>query len=346
MEKEWSAQDRPELEACEMTGRTIEDSDERIVLCTCIDDLFAMPAAAMLRSAIDTLDPDRSLSVVIVDAGLRRASLRRLARSLDGADVTVVAADLDRPRELATACSSTYPPSVFLPLFVPEMGEIDSCRVIIADSDIIFQSNVGELWETPLSGAVVGAVPEAVAFGGTIGGHGYIDCDRWGIDPDGSYFNAGLTLVDVAAWRDADTTSACVDRIRASPGEMHFADQDVLNIVLVDRWKQLDPAWNQLSAKMTCDQPDAAAASGDAKAIHFNDRPKPWSSACVDPRRQAFFDSLDRTDWQRWRPNITTETVSLVRRGVRRVRSRRFESTSWSPETLTSSSAPTSRTTP
>lgn len=287
--------------------------DSTTVLCTCVDDLFAMPAAAMLRSALDHYRGASPLRIVIVDAGLTPRNTERIRRSLNGADVEFVVPDLDLDiaRGLADVAHSTYPAAVYLPLFVPEMAQIEAERLIIADADIIFRADLSALADMPFNDATVLAVPDLLAC---IGDHEYMDADELQLDPATPYFNSGLVVIDVDQWRRQGITAATVEIIRRHPSAIRFADQDALNIVLANRWSALALAWN-----MTTALTESATTGSDVFAIHFNDRPKPWSRRCVDPRRAAFFAALDATAWAGWRPTRRSEFVSLTRRLARRI---------------------------
>ena len=66
-----------------------------------------------------------------------------------------------------------------------------------------------------------------------------------GLVPEAAYFNAGVLLIDVAAWRDAELSRrslACLAQYRQ---HVYWWDQYALNVVLAGRWGPLDERWNQ-----------------------------------------------------------------------------------------------------
>jgi lipopolysaccharide biosynthesis glycosyltransferase len=82
-------------------------------------------------------------------------------------------------------------------------------------------------------------------------------------------------------------------------------DQYALNVVLADRWGELDHRWNQSSHVYAFPSWDRSPLSADVFhdlrnhpfLVHFNARRKPWHRNSVHPFREAFFHYLQMTPW-------------------------------------------------
>ncbi len=171
----------------------------------------------------------------------------------------------------------------------------DVTRVIYLDADTLVRSDLTALWRTDLAGAPVGAVVDSL---GTVRGA----IDRWrelGLDGDSPYFNSGVLLIDLAAWRARDAGWAAVRRSAADRDHLLAAgrwpqhDQYGLNVVFHRRWRHLAPTWNWFTY-----QPYRPAA-----VLHvLSSSGRPGARYCHPRYTRAFLDAVDRTPWRGWRP--------------------------------------------
>ena len=104
------------------------------------------------------------------------------------------------------------------------------------------------------------------------------------------YFNAGLMLIDVAAWRREGVEQKCFEFLSHYVPQWH--DQDTLNAVLASRVKLLPLEWNYMIGHLEKPkrifwgwrgQPNLAynkqqylQAKGRAKVLHYICARKPW----------------------------------------------------------------------
>jgi lipopolysaccharide biosynthesis glycosyltransferase len=65
-----------------------------------------------------------------------------------------------------------------------------------------------------------------------------------GFDMDDDYFNAGITFIDVNAWKEKSITERLLDHIQNVRSRYCNPDQDLLNIVLKDEKLILPPEYN------------------------------------------------------------------------------------------------------
>lgn len=111
-----------------------------------------------------------------------------------------------------------------------------------------------------------------------------------GLDP-GSYFNAGVLVLDMQRIRDDGFVTALEDWQTAE--SYPNRDQDHLNIVVRGRVHQLAPEWNSIWANAITarsifppSERDAYAASRtDPAVLHYTGSKKPWSAAPGSRRR-------------------------------------------------------------
>jgi lipopolysaccharide biosynthesis glycosyltransferase len=252
---------------------------------------FALPTAVTLRSLYRQEGADDIVVTVLhdgIDAGLQErveASLPAGSHALRWVDADVsVLGDLP-PYHL--------PPSTWFRLLAISALPADVERFVYLDVDVLVRQPLGELWEVDLRGNPLGAV-RSVNYP-SLGTWGAFDhWRRYGIDPRLPFFNAGMLVVDVAAWAAADTTARIVELMAS--GDNHGGDQQALNVVLAGRWTELDPIWNQQTpllhdgrgGHLLYDDTTIDRARESPAVIHFLDRPKPWHADCTHPARELW----------------------------------------------------------
>jgi lipopolysaccharide biosynthesis glycosyltransferase len=196
-------------------------------------------------------------------------------------------------------------------------------RVIWLDCDMLVQADLGELWDRPFMGSVVMAVQDSLVpfVSSRFGVSGY---DELGIAAGAPYFNAGMMVIDLAAWRAADISKRALDHLRKLGHRVFFWDQEALNAVLAGKWQQLEPRWNW-SANL--DRLSAASAGGEdkparARIVHFNGNIKPWRVNAGGNLDSAYFRVVDETSWSGWRPGKSPRSSLLAWYGSSRLRKR------------------------
>jgi lipopolysaccharide biosynthesis glycosyltransferase len=114
------------------------------------------------------------------------------------------------------------------------------------------------------------------------------------IPANAAYFNAGVLVVDLEAWRRRNVVGRAMDYIRSADEPVDFLHQEALNAAAWDDWLPLAPRWNVPStAGRWFDQTDAAAVAAPA-IVHFAGRMKPWRMSTGSRFEAAYADVLMR----------------------------------------------------
>lgn len=303
---------------------TADDARNPIVVLAA-DENFAMPLAATVRSALDQLSPDRTLQVYVLDAGLTDTTKQRLERSWPKARYQITWVSVD-PSALGVVPVSGHVNLVsYYRILMPRLLPAHVRRVIYLDADLIINTDLAQLWNCDLNGQPCLAAQDCAApyldcslavanyercrqhLGATVPIANYRDL---GLNPKAAYFNAGVLLVDLAAWRAADLPGKMIACLEQNKQYVRWWDQYALNVVLSGRWGALDARWNQGAnifayptwSQSPYDEATFAQLRDDPYIIHFTTRYKPWLLSCLHPRRKQFFDVVDRTAWAGWRP--------------------------------------------
>lgn len=186
-----------------------------------------------------------------------------------------------------------YSPAIFFRLRLAEtLADLD--RVIYLDADTVVCRDISELYDTAMGGRPLAAVPDYNLFHFEL--HNPIPIrDRFGASllylkeelgiayrDAGDYFNSGVLLIDLAAWRRLRLAEACRAFIRGR--RLQWPDQDALNAVVGTNYVALDARWNAMAVALedtAAPMTPAQAAlrerwSADPWIVHYTGTRKPW----------------------------------------------------------------------
>jgi lipopolysaccharide biosynthesis glycosyltransferase len=188
---------------------------------------------------------------------------------------------------------------IFLPELLPDVE-----RVLYLDADTLVVDDLAPLFDRPLDGAYVAAVPNVFE-------------PRFAQRPQElalpraqPYFNSGVLLFDLARMRDDGCTQQIVRMAKNEP--LLWPDQDALNVVLGGRQVTLHPRWNAMNSLFLLREAQAtfgAETVRDACArpaiVHFEGPAlsKPWHYLNKHPYRAEYLRHRRATPW----PDVAVE---------------------------------------
>ena len=156
--------------------------------------------------------------------------------------------------------TESYPLLAWARIQVGDLLPSRVSRCIYLDTDTLVGRDLVGLFDMPLDGnpiamAINNNVPPSVAD--------YLH--SIGIEP-GCWFNSGVALIDVDAWRRGSATNELIRFKRSMPPVLWFPDQDLLNKYFAGRILKLDLCWNRRDA----------AHLPEGQILHFAGSTKPW----------------------------------------------------------------------
>lgn len=179
--------------------------------------------------------------------------------------------------------------AAYLRLAIPDLIKDDYDRVLYLDSDIfVHGGDLNKLLEVDLGGLCLGAVRVVTQWGSP--DRQRREFSALGLPP-APYFNSGVLLIDVAAYRTAEITRKALD-LGAQKGHLLFShDQSLLNVCLYRAWAELSPVWNwQWYVKAPFFEALAAP-----NIVHMIGPVKPWhvpGRACMSVVYRKAYDSF------------------------------------------------------
>lgn len=191
------------------------------------------------------------------------------------------------------------PLSSYLRLFMTDFLPSDIDKLLYLDSDLIVCGDIRELWDTDTCDYFLAAVPDPYSDNHV----------ALGFDKDEKYFNAGVLLVNLAKWRQANVLPDLVAYAGEHTDILRYHDQCTLNAVFRGQVLFLPYRWN--FPARNADLP--ASAFGMTKTdfsrlrkhpsiVHYTTHVKPWLYAQEPHYKSLYYRYLKLTPWSDFQP--------------------------------------------
>lgn len=192
---------------------------------------------------------------------------------------------------------------VYARLLIDRLVGSDVERILYLDCDMLVRDDISLLFNVDLGGHSIAAVRDT--SGAFITGQRDLLKNRDIFDPADPYFNAGLVLIDIGRWREADIVRHLEEAYASGVMQRIYYDQDLLNLIFRRKWLNLPWRWNVIDARPMHEGLDPAIA-------HYTGEAKPWGLLAGTFRSVAFarfyrhvmtnelFYRFARHRWKRW----------------------------------------------
>lgn len=256
------------------------------------NDAYAMPLTVAAHSALRHLSRDREVQVCIMADHITPANRSRICAALERAHPRV--SILWKDAELAEFDGlevGHYSLASVARLLAPQVFGPEVGRVLYLDSDLTVEADVAPLWDLDLGDTAIWAVQngDAGEFMACVGSK----FPEVAAPPDAVYFNSGVLLINLPAWRSQQVSERTFAFMRRHGGALSFPDQDALNAVAAGDWGRLPPRWNKQVIRLG--QPEAAPRA-DPGIIHYSAF-KPWSPDYTWPCGMVFHRAYLHSGW-------------------------------------------------
>jgi len=286
--------------------------DSPIPVVFCADKRFCQHMAVTMASLLAN-NPAHRFQLIAVFDEWDQETIERLSETVgrfQNAEISL--------KTFGTASFSHFrvdrqiPLASYLRLFMTEFLPPDLDKLLYLDSDLIICGDIGELWETDVTDYFLAAVPDPYSDNHVALGFGQ----------DEKYFNAGVLLVNLAKWRDADVLPRLVTYAEEHTDILRYHDQCTLNAAFRGQVLFLPYRWN--FPARNADLP--ASAFGMAKEdfsrlrrhpaiVHYTTHVKPWLYAQEPHYKSLYYRYLRLTPWRNFRPpdrNLKTALKKFV----------------------------------
>jgi lipopolysaccharide biosynthesis glycosyltransferase len=285
----------------------------------CIDDAYLAQVAVSISSVLGS-NPHVDLNVTVAGAGLdtEKAShlLAPLIRKHGRCRLTLHALDDKIFAGLPSAgrfSMNTYARILLNHFTAPEMD-----RVLYLDADTIIQADLEALWAMDLNGMTIGAARD----------HFRLDNQAIGFADDEPYFNAGVLLFDMKAWRARGYEQRVLRFLVEQGHDLPWLDQDALNVILRDDARFIDIGWN--FQPRCADVPASFLGLSEGyydslrrkpHIVHFTTSLKPWTVGSRVHYSDLFFQAAGQAGlgnrFPKPRPNDLRQSLETLKTVLR-----------------------------
>lgn len=275
-----------------------------IVCCT--DRAYLKYCITMLLSLLDN-NKGENMCIHLLANGLGEDDADKVRRVVLGGDarLEVYQVDASLLESLPRGQYDYITPTTYARLFLAEILPAHVGRVIYLDCDLLVMDSLLPLWEYPLQeGVEVAAVEDSCSANPFY-------YERLRLSAGHRYFNAGVLLIDLNAWRERGFVGLAMELLGKGELRLDYADQDVLNVLCEGRTQYLPIRYNLQEAMLRRYVPEISerarqeiVASLDCPAIiHFTYILKPWRYTSFHPYKEHFYYYFDQTEWCGERPS-------------------------------------------
>lgn len=199
----------------------------------------------------------------------------------------------DVPLRLGNTCLTK---EIYYRLLLPEiLPKVP--KVLYLDSDLIVRANLSELWETDVEGHAFACVKDRKdIIKERVKALGYNQRD--------SYFNSGVTLMNLEFLRDFNFSEKATSFISNKRHLLKFPDQCIINALCHGFFKELPVKWNmtvpyfmELPLVVEEQRDNLELYISNPYIIHFTTEYKPWFKECKHPYKSEYWKYQKLSPW-------------------------------------------------
>ena len=282
-----------------------------MVVVYCSDERFAEIFATSVVSLFANNKDAGEITVYLIENGVSeesKAKFQQIAAAYGRTIITLPMPDIERMAGVDVVIQKRWRVAACGRLFIASLLPESINRVIYADRDTIFLDSIEELWDMDMSGCPVGMVDDTINASYR---------ELMGLSRGGAYFNSGILLIDLKAWRMCDAEKKFLRFIASQNGYILFADESVVNAVFDGKIFRLPLKYNVISMvfafphdeicrikdmKQFYTREEAEAARKDPVVVHFTHnfylQARPWIENSDHPFKQKYLGYKAMTPWK------------------------------------------------
>ena len=253
------------------------------MLCAC-DDWYLPHMATMLCSLVQH---NAAVRIHLLHSKVNSRELAKIKYMTARYGSTVISYDITSRVFQGVRVDGHASIANYYRLLAPQVLPLNIDKALYLDSDIIVRRSLTDLWNVDLADHALAAVEDRVES----------LARELGLPLGAKYFNSGVLLMNLSYWRKHKIQERAIAFIKNNPLKVQYWDQDALNAILVNCWKQVPDTWNWNEQYVL--RPGCALA--DPAIVHFCGIVKPWHWKCQHPFKHEYHQQRLKTPWRRYR---------------------------------------------
>lgn len=269
------------------------------------DQNYAEFVAVVMVSLFDTNKWQDYTTIHLLSNGIDKITLEKLQQHIPDGKGELKVYDI---RTLKEDLGIDVPPTIaitsYARLFLPNLINRDVERVLYLDCDIVINGSLENFFCVQFDGQWIAGVRDTLYGGSTKTKVGLLTTDE--------YLNAGVLLMNLAAWRDNNVTQRCLDFLLAHGGKVVHHDQGIINGVCNQHKLVVPPKFNVTTSYFShpysllkkhntpfYGQQEVNEAIDAPAIIHFTEGfyNRPWIDNSLHPLRNVYIHFHQLTQW-------------------------------------------------
>jgi lipopolysaccharide biosynthesis glycosyltransferase len=253
-----------------------------ITIASTITKEYLLPLSVTVYSLLKNKRPGLRINWYVFESRIPDTDKAEFERLYYGTDITfywISLAHIDLP---SLPLWGRALPVMYQRLLIPDFFPAGIQKVLYLDADLLVLGNIEELFSESLGGKVIGAVQD-MAIPTVSSPLGLSNYKTMNVSPKTPYFNAGLLLIDIPAWKKCCITEQTLSYLETTD-HVAMMDQDALNAIMLNSWKPLHYRWNVIGSSagrpffntQDLDKSQYDEAVRNPGIIHFGGYLKPW----------------------------------------------------------------------
>ena len=269
---------------------------EKIVVVFASDDNYAQHLGVALTSLLENTSSGNDILVFIIDGGISDKNKAKINRQAEiyGAEVGFIAPSYLTEQKFPV--SNYFTQSTYYRIAIPDLLPQNIYKALYLDCDIIVKGDIRTLWAKDVSECHLMAARDI----------GNSQCETLGLPAGSAYFNSGVLVMNLKKWRADDISNKVFEFIRSNDEKLLNHDQDALNAVLFNRWKELPEMWNSFRYMRSLWELIRKTVSFNRKTqpciLHYVGSIKPWHYRFINPQKKEYYKYLSLTEWNDYIP--------------------------------------------
>lgn len=205
------------------------------------DNNYAQHVAVVMASIVSNTKQRNNINFFLLSDNISKEKLILIEKTVRKLNSQVTIIDLSKDDLFSEVFLSGHiSKAAYFRLAIADILPKNIDKVIYLDVDLLVLKDIEILWNIDLEGKAIGAVPD----------YGILCSKRVmkekvesiGLSKTDLYFNSGVLVLNLKKFRDNNYTNVLLNYMKNNKFIHH--DQDVLNKVFKENWKELPIWWN------------------------------------------------------------------------------------------------------
>ncbi len=267
-----------------MIKKTGSKEEKQIHIALCFDEKFYPPAYATMRSVCLTTHQRKNLIFHLCYPGLSQNGKIVLEEISKEFGAKIIHYDISNNKDYQYFANSlpytSHISSVaYARMIFDKIIDKKVKKLIYLDCDLLIRAPIENLYEVKLDNYPLGAVKDAHGLRWSNGRD--IKHNKDLLDSADKYFNSGMLLIDLEKWRKKNMVKTLLELEKVGALPRLTNDQQILNYIFANNFKELDGRWNMLAASK-------AIEALDPYIVHYTGPNKPWNLISLLPFARVY----------------------------------------------------------